>query len=107
MQLISLLLAQLSESPHLADVFADLFDGSGAAVAMHPVERYVPLGESDFESVVAAARNWGVVAIGYRSMGSGTESATLSGGIRINPPKSEKVEFKAGDVVVVIANTGL
>jgi hypothetical protein len=107
MQLISLLLAQLSESPHLADVFADLFDGSGAAVAMHPVERYVPLGESDFESVVAAARNWGVVAIGYRSMRSGIESANLSGGIRINPPKSEKVEFQAGDVVVVIANTGL
>jgi hypothetical protein len=106
-QLISLLLAQLSESPHLADVFDDLFDGRGAAVAMHPVERYVPLGESDFESVVAAARNWGVVAIGYWAGGSGTESATLSGGIRINPPKSEKVEFKAGDVVVVIVNTGL
>ncbi|NQW73209.1 MAG: hypothetical protein HQ453_10795, partial [Actinobacteria bacterium] len=106
MQLISLLLAQLSESPHLSGVFADLFDGSGAAVSMHPVERYVPLGESDFDSVIASARNWGVVAIGYRAGGSGAESGTLSGGIRINPPKSEKVEFHAGDVVVVIANTG-
>ena len=67
MQLISLLLAQLSESPHLARVFADLFDGTGAAVALHPVERYVPLGASDFESVLTAARNWGVVAIGYRA----------------------------------------
>jgi hypothetical protein len=56
--------------------------------------------------VVAAARNWGVVAIGYRAGGSGAESGTLSGGIRINPPKSEKIEFHAGDVVVVIANTG-
>ena len=107
MQLISLLLAQLSESPHLADVFADLFDGSGAAVAMHPVERYVPLGESDFESVVAAARNWGVVAIGYRVVGAGKESGALAGGIRMNPPKSEKVEFQSGDLVVVIANTGI
>lgn len=107
MQLISLLLAQLSESPHLADVFADLFDGSGAAVAMHPIERYVPLGESDFESVVAAARNWGVVAIGYRVVGAGKESGALAGGIRMNPPKSEKVEFQSGDLVVVIANTGI
>ena len=107
MQLISLLLAQLSESPHLADVFADLFDGSGAAVAMHPVERYVPLGESDFESVIAAARNWGVVAIGYRVVGAGKESGALAGGIRMNPPKSEKVEFQSGDLVVVIANTGI
>jgi hypothetical protein len=105
MQLISLLLAQLSESPHLSHVFADLFDGTGAAVAMHPVERYVPLGESDFDSVIAAARNWGVVAIGYRTAGAGDQSVALAGGIRVNPPKSERIRFEAGDMVVVIANT--
>ena len=105
MQLISLLLAQLSESPHLARVFADLFDGTGAAVALHPVERYVPLGASDFESVLAAARNWGVVAIGYRAANPGGESAALAGGIRVNPSKSEKINFEAGDMIVVIVNT--
>ena len=105
MQLISLLMAQLSESPHLADVFADMFDGVGAAVAMHPVERYVPLGESDFESVIKSARNWGVVAIGYRTAGADGTSSTLSGGIRVNPPKSERVTFKAGDMVVALVNT--
>ncbi len=104
-QLISLLLAQLSESPHLASVFADLFDGTGAAVALHPVERYVPLGESDFESVLAAARNWGVVAIGYRAANPGGVSAALAGGIRVNPSKSENVNFEAGDMIVVIVNT--
>ena len=105
MQLISLLLAQLSESPHLARVFADLFDGTGAAVALHPVDRYVPLGASDFESVLAAARNWGVVAIGYRAANPGGESAALAGGIRVNPSKSEKINFEAGDMIVVIVNT--
>ena len=105
MQLISLLLAQLSESPHLARVFADLFDGTGAAVALHPVERYVPLGASDFESVLTAARNWGVVAIGYRAANPGGESAALAGGIRVNPSKSEKINFEAGDMIVVIVNT--
>jgi hypothetical protein len=105
MQLISLLLAQLSESPHLARVFADLFDGTGAAVALHPVERYVPLGESDFESVLAAARNWGVVAIGYRAANPGGVSAALAGGIRVNPSKSENINFEAGDMIVVIVNT--
>ena len=105
MQLISLLLAQLSESPHLASVFADLFDGTGAAVALHPVERYVPLGASDFESVLTAARNWGVVAIGYRAANPGGESAALAGGIRVNPSKSEKINFEAGDMIVVIVNT--
>ena len=105
MQLISLLLAQLSESPHLARVFADLFDGTGAAVALHPVERYVPLGASDFESVLTAARNWGVVAIGYRAANPGGESAALAGGIRVNPSKSENINFEAGDMIVVIVNT--
>lgn len=105
MQLISLLMAQLSESPHLADVFADMFDGVGAAVAMHPVERYVPHGESNFESIIAAARNWGVVAIGYRTAGAVTGASTLSGGIRLNPPKLEQVTFNAGDMVVVLVKT--
>ena len=61
-KLISLLMAQLSESPHLADVFADLFDSGGAHVALHPAERYVPLGTTTFGDIVAAARDWGVVA---------------------------------------------
>jgi hypothetical protein len=105
MQLISLLMAQLSESPHLSHVFADMFDGVGAAVAMHPAERYVPLGETDFDSVIASARNWGVVAIGYRAAGPDGGSAALAGDIRVNPPKSERITFKAGDMVVVLVNT--
>ena len=105
MQLISLLMAQLSESPHLSHVFADMFDGVGAAVAMHPAERYVPLGETDFDSVIASARNWGVVAIGYRAASPGGGSAALAGGIRVNPSKTERISFKAGDMVVVLVNT--
>ena len=105
MQLISLLMAQLSESPHLSHVFADMFDGVGAAVAMHPAERYVPLGETDFDSVIASARNWGVVAIGYRATSADGGSAALAGDIRVNPSKSERITFKAGDMVVVLVNT--
>ena len=105
MQLISLLMAQLSESPHLSHVFADMFDGVGAAVAMHPAERYVPLGETDFDSVIASARNWGVVAIGYRAASPGGGSAALAGGIRVNPSKTERISFNAGDMIVVLVNT--
>ena len=105
MQLISLLMAQLSESPHLSHVFADMFDGVGAAVAMHPAERYVPLGETDFDSVIASARNWGVVAIGYRAVSPDGGSAALAGGIRVNPSKTERISFKAGDMIVVLVNT--
>jgi hypothetical protein len=107
MELISLLLAQLGDSPHLAHVFADMFDGAGSTVAMHPVERYVPLGESDFESIIAAARNWGVVAIGYRTARAVGGSGALPGGIRVNPPKSDRITFSAGDMVLVLVNTAM
>lgn len=104
-QLISLLLAQLSESPHLVDVFADLFDGAGTAVALHPAERYMEAGETDFDAVIAEVRNWGVVAIGYRAAAARGRAGALPGGIRINPPKSERITFAPGDVIAVIVNT--
>lgn len=104
-QLISLLLAQLSESPHLVDVFADLFDGAGTAVALHPAERYMEAGETDFEAVIAEVRNWGVVAIGYRAAAAHGRPGALPGGIRVNPPKSERITFAPGDVIAVIVNT--
>lgn len=104
-QLISLLLAQLSESPHLVDVFADLFDGAGTAVALHPAERYVESGETDFDAVIAEVRNWGVVAVGYRAAAAHGRPGTLAGGIRINPPKSERITFAPGDMIAVIVNT--
>ena len=104
-QLISLLLAQLSESPHLVDVFADLFDGAGAAVALHPADRYIEAGETDFDAVIAEVRNWGVVAIGYRAAAANGRAGSLAGGIRVNPPKSERITFVAGDMIAVIVNT--
>jgi len=102
-KLISLLMAQLSESPHLAAVFSDLFDSDGAVVALHPAERYVALGRTTFGEMVTAARDWGLVAIGYRSGSADGTPGALSGGIRVNPPKDEQVTLHAGDSVVLIA----
>ena len=101
-KLISLLMTQLSESPHLADVFADLFDADGAVIALHPLERYLPDGEATFGDLVVAAREWGLVAIGYKAASADVEGQALAGGIRINPPKSQRVRFAEGDKAVVI-----
>ena len=102
-KLISLLMSQLSESPHLAPVFADLFDSDGAVVGLHPAERYLPLGEVTFGDIVAAAREWDTVAIGYRAASADGEPGTLSSGLRINAPKGHRVTLAAGDSIVVIA----
>ncbi len=96
-KLISMLMTQLSENRHLAGVFSDLFGPEGAEIYLKPVEDYVLLAqETDFYTVIEAARRREEVAIGYRSGGRGS-------GVVLNPDKSKKVVFKPGDRVIVIA----
>ena len=104
-RLVSLLLAQLSQSPQLAPVFEDLFDAEGNAVAIHPVGRYLSPGTVTFASVIEAARDRNAVAIGYRSAQAIGRPGFLAGGIRVNPPKSESIELTADDAIVVITRT--
>ncbi|CAB4874958.1 unannotated protein [freshwater metagenome] len=70
---------------------------------MHPAERYVPLGDTTFDAIVDEARNWGVTAIGYRAAAA-SKAGALAGGIRVNPPKDERVTFAAGDTIAVIVS---
>ncbi len=102
-KLIGLLMAQLSESPHLAEVFADLFNSDGSIVAMHPIEKYVPTGTHTFADIIKVAREWNVVPIGYRAVSANGDSVAIGRGIRLNPPKNQPIEFVEGDMVVVLA----
>jgi hypothetical protein len=104
-RLVSLLLTQLSQGPHLAPVLEDLFDADGNAVAMHPIERYVDPGPMTFAEVIAAVRETDAVAIGYRAASAVGQKGALPGGIRVNPPKFSTIAFAPGDAVIVIAGT--
>lgn len=101
-RLISLLLAQLSESPELSRVFAELFDSDGVVISIRPVERYLPAEPVAFEAVIRAAREHGDVAIGYRCAAHEDVPGALPGGLRLNPRKDDPVPFAAGDSIVVI-----
>ena len=97
--LSSHVVAQLSENPELETVFGDLFDARGSALGLKPVERYAPVGEPmPFARAVAAARERGEVAIGYRVVQHAERDATVV----VNPPKSSIVSFGSGDRIVVI-----
>ncbi|MFJ9743325.1 NAD-binding lipoprotein [Streptomyces sp. NPDC101166] len=100
-KLIGLLMAQISQNRHLAAVFEELFSGEGAGIRLRPATDYVlPDGEATFATVVAAARERGECAIGYRGH---ADSATSPGyGVRINPPKSERRRWAVEDEVVVV-----
>jgi hypothetical protein len=52
--------------------------------------------------VVAAARQRGAVAIGYRQRAL-SGRADKAYGVVVNPDKAEKVAFAAGDRIIVIA----
>ena len=98
-ELSSLMLAQLAERPDLEDVFADLFDVEGSAIALQPATWYVTSGEVPFRRVVAAARARGESAIGYRiERGPGGLPVVV-----LNPHKTDPVALGGGDQVVVIA----
>ncbi|MEY4137053.1 MAG: hypothetical protein RL205_1181 [Actinomycetota bacterium] len=103
-QLVSLLMAQLSESPHLSEVFTDLFDASGASVSMHAFERFTSNSTTTFADLVAEGRNFGSVVIGYRAASAIGQPGCLADGLRVNPPKSQVIDFAPGDVVIAITS---
>jgi hypothetical protein len=102
-RLVSLMLSQVSENKHLNAVFTDIFDPEGSEIYLKPAGTYVALGEAvNFYTVVAAARQRGEVAIGYRQRAL-SGRADKAYGVVVNPDKSEKVAFAAGDRIIVIA----
>ena len=99
--LISLLLAQLAENKALGAVFADLFDADGAEIYLKDAGGYVAADQPvDFFTVVEAARRRGEVAIGYDIAGKDGRRAP-----KLNPKKSDRVTFAAGDRVIVLADS--
>jgi voltage-gated potassium channel Kch len=99
-KLISLLLTQLSENPHLSAVFEELFAARGSELYMRPAADYVRLGEPvDFRTLIEAARRRGEVAVGFRA-GGGDHGG---GVVRVNPAKSEHVALAEADRVIVLA----
>ncbi|MGI5155616.1 CASTOR/POLLUX-related putative ion channel [Microbispora sp. CA-102843] len=99
---IGLLLAQLAENPHLAEVFGQLFDSAGAEAYPRPVENYVTTGVPvAFQTVVESALRRGETAIGYRVAARIGEPPQY--GVVLNPDRSRAMTFTLGDSVIVLA----
>ncbi|MEV6156990.1 potassium transporter TrkA [Nonomuraea sp. NPDC052129] len=101
-KLISLLMTQLSENPHLGAVFRYLFDADGSEIYLKPATDYLRPGMTvSFATVIAAARARGETAIGYRLAVEST--APPSFGVVLNPGKSDPVTLGPRDLVIVLA----
>lgn len=94
-------MAQIAQNRHLAAVFDELFSADGSMICLRPAGTYVRPGvTTTFATVVAAARDRGECAIGYRRHDRRTTPPDH--GVRLNPHKSERREWSTEDQVVVI-----
>ncbi|MFF5207909.1 potassium transporter TrkA [Streptosporangium sp. NPDC000396] len=99
---IGLLLAQLAENQHLAEVFGYLFDSRGSEIYPRPAGQYVRAGAPiSFASVIESARRRGETAIGYRLADRVNEAPHF--GVVLNPDKSQPLRLGPGDSVIVLA----
>jgi len=102
-RLISLMMVQVAENRLINQVFSDLFNSSGSEVYLKPASRFVAVGEPvDFYQVVKEGMRYNEIAIGYR-LTSQVRDSQRSFGVILNPDKDEKIAFKSGDSIIVIA----
>lgn len=101
-KLISLMLTQTAENPHLSTVFSELFDPDGSEIYLKPCEYYIRPGmPMNFYTVAESARRRGEMAVGYRQVARSQEAPTY--GVVLNPDKAAQFVLQPGDKVVVLA----
>ena len=102
-KIISLMLTQISENSDLAKVFDELFSAGGSEIYLRPAPGYVRAGVgTDYAPAVEAARRRGECTIGYR-LAAAADDPERGFGIRINPPKSERLTLAEHDRLIVLA----
>jgi voltage-gated potassium channel Kch len=100
-KLVSLMLAQAAENEYMTRIFGNLLDEQGSELYLKPATDYIETGaEVDFYTITVAAMLQGQTAIGYRKHNS---NGTWS--VKINPSKSGKIRFEAGEQVVVLSQS--
>ncbi|MDX2025629.1 CASTOR/POLLUX-related putative ion channel [Microcella sp.] len=101
--LVSRLLAQVSRTPRLVDVFDRLFGHEGSETHLRPVEQYCPTTVPvSVATLIEAASRRGETFMGYRVAARIHERPDF--GVVINPRTSSSVTFAAGDRLIVLAD---
>ena len=95
-KLIGNLTAQVAENPAIRPVLEELLGSSGQQVVVRPADYYVATDKPvSFNTVIAAALKRGDTALGYLLASNGSEA-------KLNPNRTDKVKFGAGDGIVVL-----
>jgi voltage-gated potassium channel Kch len=101
--LVSLMMSQLSENPHLVHVFGELFSAEGHELYVRPMSEYIRAdGATTYATLCEAAMRRNEIAIGYRLAKDARDPAAAYG-VRVNPAKRERLTFSPSDQVIVLA----
>lgn len=102
-QLISYVMAQISENKYLKEVFDDLFNAEGSEIYIRPVSEYIKPGiETNFYTILESAAQKNEIAIGYR-IEKDYYDFSKAYGINLNPLKSKRINLSTEDKIIVIA----
>ncbi|MFD7970185.1 CASTOR/POLLUX-related putative ion channel [Streptomyces clavifer] len=100
-KLVGLLMSQISQNWHLAELFEELLAPGGNTIQLRPAGHYVRAGcTASFATVVESASRRGECAIGYRSRDRATTGPDY--GVRVNPRKTDVRRWNGNDDVIVI-----
>lgn len=102
--LVSLMVSQVAENPHLVRVFEELFSSEGYEIYLKPAADYVRAGRHSFGVVCEAALRRKEIAIGYRRAAHANDQKAAFG-VVINPAKRETLAFTAEDKIIVLAES--
>lgn len=103
-QLISLIMAQVSENKHLAPILREMFSSDGSEVYFRPISEYIILGHSvNFYTLAEAALKRNQTAIGYR-IAKDAKDPEKNYGVVVNPLKPESVIFTELDKLIILAD---
>lgn len=94
--IISRLMAQLAEQPERRPILLSLYDGEGSTLHLIPAEDIGLSGDVRFDSIVAAAYAYGLLALGWRS------ADERGGEVVLNPDNDDQISLLGGDQIVVI-----
>lgn len=101
--LISRIMAQVSENKDIKYILDYLFDSEGSEIYLKEATNYVKLDTPvNFYTVVESASQIGEVAFGYRIIAD-SYNKDKNYGIVVNPNKSDKITFSKGDKIIVLA----
>jgi len=101
-QVVSMVLAQITQVPRIRPVLEDLFQSEGSETYLKAMANYVELGQpTTFEHLILAAKVRNEVAMGYQVQ---SDDAAKKYGLVLNPAdRRAPIVPKQGDRLVVLA----